>query len=51
MFAYDYPLLGAFWTVFFIAMWFTIAFTVIWRFANSCASDFVAPINAAFAAE
>jgi len=35
MFAYDYPLLGAFWTVFFIAMWFTIAFTVIWAFIDN----------------
>ncbi len=35
MLAYDFPLLGMFWTIFFFAMWFIIVFTVIWAFIDN----------------
>jgi hypothetical protein len=35
VFAYDYPLLGAFWTITIFAMWFLVVFTVIWAFIDN----------------
>ena len=35
MLAYDFPLLGMFWTILFFAMWFIIVFTVIWAFIDN----------------
>ena len=35
MFAYDYPLLGAFWTIAFFSMWAIIVFTVVYAFIDN----------------
>jgi hypothetical protein len=35
MLAYDYPLLGAFWTITIFALWFMVVFTVIWAFIDN----------------
>jgi hypothetical protein len=35
MLAYDYPLLGVFWTIFLIAMWALWVFVVIWVFIDN----------------
>ena len=35
MLAYDYPLLGAFWTITIFALWFLVIFTVIWAFIDN----------------
>jgi hypothetical protein len=35
MFAYDYPLLGAFWTITIFALWVIVVFTVIWAFIDN----------------
>jgi hypothetical protein len=35
MFAYDYPLLGIFWTIAIFALWFMVIFTVIWAFVDN----------------
>jgi hypothetical protein len=34
MLAYDYPLLGVFWTVLFIALWATVLFLLVWIVAD-----------------
>ena len=33
--AYDYPLLGLFWTIMIFAFWVTIVFAVIWAFIDN----------------
>ena len=35
MLAYDYPLLGAFWTITVFAMWVIIVFTVVYAFIDN----------------
>ena len=35
MLAYDYPLLGVFWTIFIFAMWAMWIFAVIWVFIDN----------------
>jgi len=35
VFAYDYPLLGAFWTIAFFSMWAIIVFTVVYAFIDN----------------
>ena len=35
MLAYDYPLLGLFWTITIFALWFMVVFTVIWAFIDN----------------
>jgi len=35
MLGYDYPLLGAFWTITIFALWFVVVFTVIWAFIDN----------------
>ena len=35
MLGYDYPLLGAFWTITIFALWFMVVFTVIWAFIDN----------------
>jgi hypothetical protein len=35
MFAYDYPLLSVFWTIFMFAMWVLWIFIVIWCFIDN----------------
>ena len=35
MFAYDYPLLGAFWTITIFAMWVIVVFTVVYAFIDN----------------
>ena len=35
MFAYDFPLLGMFWTICIFAMWVLVVFTVIWAFIDN----------------
>ena len=35
MLAYDYPLLGAFWTITILAFWFMVVFAVIWAFIDN----------------
>ena len=37
MFAYDFPLLGMFWTICIFALWFLVVFTVIWAFIDNFA--------------
>jgi hypothetical protein len=34
MLAYDYPLLGVFWTILFIALWATVLFLLVWIVAD-----------------
>ncbi len=35
MLAYDYPLLGAFWTIAIFSMWVIIVFTVVYAFIDN----------------
>jgi hypothetical protein len=35
MLAYDYPLLGVFWTITIFMLWFIVVFTVIWAFIDN----------------
>ena len=35
MLAYDFPLLGMFWTIVIFAMWFLVVFTVVWAFIDN----------------
>ncbi|MBK9178449.1 MAG: PLDc N-terminal domain-containing protein [Acidimicrobiales bacterium] len=35
MLAYDYPLLGIFWSVFFFSMFAIVVFAVIWAFIDN----------------
>lgn len=35
MLAYDYPLLGIFWSIFVFSMWAIIVFSVIWAFIDN----------------
>jgi len=35
MLAYDYPILGAFWTITIFALWFMVIFVVIWAFIDN----------------
>ena len=35
MLAYDYPLLGVFWSITLFSLWLIIVFTVIWAFIDN----------------
>ena len=35
MLAYDYPLLGAFWTIVLFSLFFLVIFTIIWAFVDN----------------
>ena len=35
MLGYDYPILGAFWTITIFAMWFMVVFAVVWAFIDN----------------
>jgi hypothetical protein len=35
MLAYDYPLLGVFWTIAILSIWVIVVFTVIWAFIDN----------------
>jgi Phospholipase_D-nuclease N-terminal len=35
MLAYDYPLLGVFWTITIFALWMIVVFAVIWAFIDN----------------
>ena len=35
MLAYDYPLLGIFWSITIFALWFMVIFAVIWAFIDN----------------
>ena len=35
MLAYDYPLLGVFWTITIFALWMIVVFTVVWAFIDN----------------
>jgi hypothetical protein len=37
MLAYDYPILGVFWTITIFALWFMVIFAVIWAFIDNFA--------------
>jgi hypothetical protein len=35
MLAYDYPILGVFWTITIFAFWFMVVFSVVWAFIDN----------------